>query len=199
MTLLLNLDGEKFGVKTCTEPEDRAHYVKDAATQSIKNQIDLGRKKIKPEGMRTQPPPPLLPAVPTLASVPPWQVHPSHPNRRLPPASTAAAQPQWGSPSEGPAPGSTSPQTSLQPKQNPTKVTQVSTKESERKRVQRRRRLVATAPVSTSTALEPHVQTPAHGGGHNVSAENPGKHSQTLGDPLPPRRPTRALGTEHAQ
>lgn len=62
MTLLLNPDGEKFEVKTCTEALDRAHYVKDAATQSIKNQIDLGRKKIKPEGMRTQPPPPLLPS-----------------------------------------------------------------------------------------------------------------------------------------
>lgn len=199
MTLLLNPDGEKFGVKTCTEPLDRAHYVKDAATQSIKNQIDLGRKKIKPEGMRTQPPPPLLPTVLTLASVPLWQVHPSHPNRRLPLASTAAAQPQWGSPSVGPAPGSTSPQISVQPKQSPTRVTQESTKESERKRVQRRRRVVATVPVSTSTALESHVRTPAQGGDHNGSAENPGKNTQTLRDPLPPRRPTRVLGTEHAQ
>lgn len=107
-------------------------------------------------------------------------MHPSHPNQRLRPASTASSQLQWRSLSELPAPGSTSPQTSLQPEDVPTRVTQEPTKESGKMRVQRRRRLVATVPVNTSTALEPHVWIPAQGGRHDRSAENPGKHTRFL-------------------
>lgn len=66
-------------------------------------------------------------------------------------------------------------------KMGSTRVTRESTKESERKRVQRCRNLVATDPMNTPTARKVHVQTSSHGRGHDSSAGHPGKNTLDWG------------------
>lgn len=62
-------------------------------------------------------------------------------------------------------------------KRVPKRVTQKSAKGRERRRVQRRRSLVATVPVHRPTTVETHVWIPDQGGRHDSSAEYPGKYT----------------------
>lgn len=121
----LNLGGEKFGGKTSTEAEDTPTTSSMQQPRALRNQQDFGRKtKSNKEGSEPSHCHPF--SSQSDAGPSPWHVRLAHLSRRLPPASIAAAQPQWGSPSKLPAPGSTSPRTSPQPKPGPTTVTRKS-------------------------------------------------------------------------